>query len=65
MIRGQLDDLGFPGETLREVQSALDDFGDGHGATRTFRFPELGVGVSLRLSTQPHIVSFARVHKLP
>lgn len=63
-IRAQLGDLGFPEEALREVEAALEDFCTGWGLTKTYRMPELGVAVLLQLSTQAHVVSFARVRKL-
>ena len=64
LIRSQLDELGFPEESLKDVQAALSDFCQGWGSTRTFKFPDLGVSVLLLLSTQAHITSYARVRKL-
>lgn len=65
MLMGQLEDLGFPEETLTSVRAALEDFAtEGYGVTRTFPFREFGVSVLLQLSTQPHVTSFARVRKM-
>lgn len=65
MIQDQLDHLGFPAETLTPIRKALSDFVDqGWGSTQTHRMPDLGVKVTLLLSTQPHVVSYARVSKL-
>ena len=65
MIREQLDHLGFPDESLADVRRALDEFaGEGWGLTKTYRMPDLGVAVSLLLSTQPRVISYARVGKL-
>lgn len=64
LIGGQLDDLGFPEETLVDVRAALEEFAArGYGVTKTFRFRELGVAVTLLLSTQPHVTSYARVSR--
>jgi len=65
MIRGQLDDLGFPAYDADPLHKALRDFADlGYGTTEKHSFPHLGVSVTLQLSTQPHIVSYARVSRL-
>lgn len=64
MIRMQLDDLGLPREEVAEAHRALDSFSiDGIGSTQSWRVPGFGVTVTLLLSTQPHIVSFAKVSK--
>ena len=64
MISSQLDDLGFPAGDVEDIKAALERFAaDGEGCTRTWKFPGFGVGVTLLLSTQPHIVSYARVHR--
>lgn len=64
LIGGQLDGLGFPEEALADVRAALEEFvSRGYGVTKTFRFRELGVAVTLMLSTQPHVTSYARVSR--
>lgn len=64
-IGSQIDALGIPEELLTEVRAALEEFAiNGHGVTKTVRLPDLGAGISLLLSTQPHIVSYARIHSL-
>lgn len=66
MLRAQLEDLGVAAETLalHGVAAALDEFADrGWGLTRTFRLPEAGIAVTLLLSTQARVTSYARVRK--
>ena len=66
LIASQLDELGFAAQDLEDIRAALSRFAaDGEGCTRTWKFPPLGVGVELLLSTQPHITSYARAHRLP
>lgn len=65
MIRSQLDDLGLPEAEVREVNAALDAFArDGVGITRTWKVPGFGVAITLLLSTQPHIISYAKLSRL-
>lgn len=65
LIRAQLDELGFPEESLEDIGRALQEFSArGYGVTKTYRFADLGVTVTLLLSTQPHITSYARVSRV-
>lgn len=65
MIRRQLDDLGFPEESLKGIMATLEAFvEEGVSATQTFKFRDLGASVLLQLSMQPHVISFARVRRL-
>lgn len=64
MIRSQLDDLGLPEADVRGVHAALDEFArDGVGQTRTWKMQGFGVGITLLLSTQPHITSYAKLSR--
>ena len=63
-IAAQLDDVGVPEDALRDMKAELERFAaQGLGCTRTWKFPEVGAAVSLLLSTQAHITSYARVHR--
>jgi hypothetical protein len=65
LITSQLEDLGIPEADLAPLKAALDAFArEGHGLTETYRLRALGVRVTLQLSTQPHVTSFARVGRL-
>lgn len=65
MIRSQLDDLGLPDtDEVVAIRAALDEFArDGVGTTRTWTLPGFGVRVTVLLSTQAHITSYARLHR--
>jgi hypothetical protein len=65
LILRQLQDLGFPDEDLRLPREALAAFADrGEGMTDVYKYRHHGVEVRLQLSTQPHVVSFARVRRI-
>lgn len=65
LIRSQLDDLGLPPSDIQGPLDALRTFEtEGVGATRTWKVPAFGVAVTVLLSTQPHIVSYAKVGRL-
>lgn len=64
MIRLQLDDLGLPREDIAGAHEALAAFAAaGEGLTRSWKVPAFGVTLTLLLSTQPHIVSYARISR--
>lgn len=63
MILVQLQDLGVPERALEAMRATLDDFVGGVGATQTWTLRDEGVKVTLLLSTQPHVVSYARVRR--
>lgn len=65
LIAIQLQDLGVPEEDLAAMKAALRVFADeGVGHTQAYKLRHLGVEVLLQLSTQSHVVSFARVRRL-
>lgn len=63
-IRAQLEEFGFPEETLTDIKDALRDFVNGYGVTKTYVMRDLGVSVLLLLSLQPHVTSYARLRKV-
>lgn len=64
MIRSQLDDLGLSRTDIAGVHDSLETFAaDGTGVTRSWKVPAFGVTVTLLLSTQPHVVSYAKISK--
>lgn len=65
MIRSQLDDLGLPGADLQPIHAALDEFAkEGVGVTQAWKLPGFGVRITVLLSTQPHIISYAKISRL-
>ena len=65
MIASQLRDLGLPDAELGEILAAVHEFAaQGVPITRTWKFSGVGVAVTLLLSTRPHIISYARVHRV-